>query len=75
SVADATIATWHVHRGEAVSRDQTLVAIAADKGVLEVVAEEDGIMGEHIHAEGETVLGEQVIGTVKAGAAPAAAAP
>ena len=75
SVADATIATWHVQPGEAVTRDQNLVDIETDKVVLEVVAQEDGIMGEHIHAEGETVLGEQVIGTVKAGAAPAAAAP
>ncbi len=72
SVADATIATWHVQPGEAVTRDQNLVDIETDKVVLEVVAQEDGIMGEHIHAEGETVLGEQVIGTVKAGAAPAA---
>jgi 2-oxoglutarate dehydrogenase E2 component (dihydrolipoamide succinyltransferase) len=73
SVADATIATWHVQPGEAVTRDQNLVDIETDKVVLEVVAQEDGIMGEHIHAEGETVLGEQVIGTVKAGAAPAKA--
>ncbi|QLE09460.1 2-oxoglutarate dehydrogenase complex dihydrolipoyllysine-residue succinyltransferase [Pseudoalteromonas shioyasakiensis] len=74
SVADATIATWHVQPGEAVTRDQNLVDIETDKVVLEVVAQEDGIMGEHIHAEGETVLGEQVIGKVKAGAAPAAPA-
>ena len=31
-------------------------------------------MGEIIHGEGDTVLGEQVIGSVKAGAAPAAPA-
>ena len=76
SVADATIATWHVQPGEAVSRDQNLVDIETDKVVLEVVAPEDGIMGEQIHAEGETVLGEQVIGKISAGAsaAPAAAA-
>ena len=74
SVADATIATWHVQPGEAVTRDQNLVDIETDKVVLEVVAQDDGIMGEHIHAEGETVLGEQVIGTVKAGAAPAKSA-
>jgi 2-oxoglutarate dehydrogenase E2 component (dihydrolipoamide succinyltransferase) len=75
SVADATIATWHVQPGEAVSRDQNLVDIETDKVVLEVVAPEDGVMGDHIHAEGDTVLGEQVIGKLVAGAAPAAAAP
>ncbi len=68
SVADATIATWHVQPGDAVSRDQNLVDIETDKVVLEVVAPEDGVMGEHIHAEGDTVLAEQVIGKLKAGA-------
>ncbi|MBQ4832350.1 2-oxoglutarate dehydrogenase complex dihydrolipoyllysine-residue succinyltransferase [Pseudoalteromonas sp. MMG010] len=75
SVADATIATWHVQPGEAVTRDQNLVDIETDKVVLEVVAQEDGIMGEQLNAEGDTVLGEQVIGNVKAGAAPAASTP
>ena len=75
SVADATIATWHVQPGEAVSRDQNLVDIETDKVVLEVVAPEDGVMGEHIHGEGDTVLGEQVIGTLVAGGAAPAAAP
>ncbi|WP_462158362.1 2-oxoglutarate dehydrogenase complex dihydrolipoyllysine-residue succinyltransferase [Pseudoalteromonas sp. GB56] len=74
SVADATIATWHVQPGEAVSRDQNLVDIETDKVVLEVVAPEDGVMGEHIHAEGDTVLAEQVIGTMKAGATASATA-
>ncbi|WP_125718975.1 2-oxoglutarate dehydrogenase complex dihydrolipoyllysine-residue succinyltransferase [Pseudoalteromonas rubra] len=73
SVADATVATWHVQPGEAVSRDQNLVDIETDKVVLEVVAPEDGVMGEQLHAEGETVLGEQVIGKLVAGGAPAAA--
>jgi 2-oxoglutarate dehydrogenase E2 component (dihydrolipoamide succinyltransferase) len=71
SVADATIATWHVQPGDAVTRDQNLVDIETDKVVLEVVAQADGVMGEIIHDEGDTVLGEQVIGKVKAGAAPA----
>lgn len=72
SVADATIATWHVQPGEAVSRDQNLVDIETDKVVLEVVAPEDGVMGEHLNAEGDTVLGEQVIASIKAGATAAA---
>ncbi|TLX48434.1 dihydrolipoyllysine-residue succinyltransferase [Pseudoalteromonas phenolica] len=75
SVADATIATWHVQPGEAVSRDQNLVDIETDKVVLEVVAPEDGVMGEQIHAEGETVLGEQVIGNIVVGASAPAATP
>jgi 2-oxoglutarate dehydrogenase E2 component (dihydrolipoamide succinyltransferase) len=78
SVADATIATWHVKPGEAISRDQNLVDIETDKVVLEVVAPADGSISEILAPEGETVNGEQVIANFVAGAvtaAPAAAAP
>lgn len=68
SVADATIATWHVKAGDTVTRDQNLVDIETDKVVLEVVSPADGVLGEIIFAEGETVLGEQVIGSVSEGA-------
>lgn len=68
SVADATIATWHVKVGEQVSRDQNLVDIETDKVVLEVVAPEDGHIGEFLFEEGATVLGEQVIAKFIAGA-------
>ncbi|GIU13109.1 2-oxoglutarate dehydrogenase complex dihydrolipoyllysine-residue succinyltransferase [Shewanella glacialipiscicola] len=68
SVADATIATWHVKVGEQVSRDQNLVDIETDKVVLEVVAPEDGYIGEFLFEEGATVLGEQVIAKFIAGA-------
>ena len=61
SVADATIATWHVQPGEQVTRDQNLVDIETDKVVLEVVAPEDGSISELLFQEGDTVLGEQVI--------------
>jgi 2-oxoglutarate dehydrogenase E2 component (dihydrolipoamide succinyltransferase) len=73
SVADATIATWHVKAGETVTRDQNLVDIETDKVVLEVVAPEDGVLSEIIHGEGDTVLGEQVIGKVEAGSSAKAA--
>lgn len=68
SVADATIATWHVKPGEAVSRDQVLVDIETDKVVLEVVAQADGVMGEILEDTGSTVNAEQVIGKLEAGA-------
>jgi 2-oxoglutarate dehydrogenase E2 component (dihydrolipoamide succinyltransferase) len=72
SVADATIATWHVQPGEAISRDQNLVDIETDKVVLEVVAPADGTLSDILAQEGETVLGEQVIANFTAGAAVAA---
>jgi 2-oxoglutarate dehydrogenase E2 component (dihydrolipoamide succinyltransferase) len=74
SVADATIATWHVQPGEAVSRDQNLVDIETDKVVLEVVAPADGSLSEILAPEGETVTAEQVIAKFAAGAAPSAPA-
>jgi len=75
SVADATIATWHVKPGEAISRDQNLVDIETDKVVLEVVAPADGSLSEILAPEGETVMGEQVIASFVAGAVAAAPAP
>ncbi len=86
SVADATVATWHVKAGDTVTRDQNLVDIETDKVVLEVVSPADGVLGEILSPEGDTVLGEQVIASVSEGAvsnagsnatsnAPAAAAP
>lgn len=73
SVADATIATWHVQPGEAVSRDQNLVDIETDKVVLEVVAPEDGVITEILKQEGDTVLQEELIANFEAGAAASAA--
>lgn len=68
SVADATVATWHVKAGDTVTRDQNLVDIETDKVVLEVVSPADGVLTDILFAEGETVLGEQVIGSVSEGA-------
>lgn len=67
SVADATVATWHVKPGDKVSRDQNLVDIETDKVVLEVVAPADGVMGEIVAEEGATVGAEEVIGKLEEG--------
>merc|ERR1712023_599863 len=75
SVADATIATWHVAPGEKVSRDQNLVDIETDKVVLEVVAPADGSLAEIITEEGATVTAEEVIAKFVEGAAGGASAP
>jgi 2-oxoglutarate dehydrogenase E2 component (dihydrolipoamide succinyltransferase) len=75
SVADGTIATWHKQPGEAVSRDELLVDIETDKVVLEVVAQNDGVITEILKAEGETILSAEVIAIFENGAAGASAAP
>ena len=75
SVADGTVATWHKKPGEAVKRDELIVDIETDKVVMEVLAEADGVVGEIIKGEGETVLSGEVLGTLNAGAVAAAPAP
>ena len=74
SVADATVATWHVQVGDKVSRDQVLVDIETDKVVLEVPATSDGVITSISEAEGATVLGEQVIAILSEGSSEGDAA-
>ena len=73
SVADGTVATWHKKPGEAVKRDELIVDIETDKVVLEVLATADGVLGDIVKGEGETVLSDEVLGSINEGAAAAAA--
>ena len=78
SVADGTVATWHKKPGEAVKRDELIVDIETDKVVMEVLAEADGVVGEILKNEGDTVLSGELLGTLVEGgaaSAPVAAAP
>ena len=71
SVADGTVATWHKQPGDAVKRDELIVDIETDKVVLEVLAEADGVLGDIIKGEGETVLSAELLGTLNEGGASA----
>ncbi|MFO6424779.1 2-oxoglutarate dehydrogenase complex dihydrolipoyllysine-residue succinyltransferase [Motilimonas sp. KMU-193] len=75
SVADATVATWHVKPGEFVERDEILVDIETDKVVLEVPASESGILEAIVEEEGATVLSKQLLGRIAPGAAADKATP
>ena len=79
SVAEATLLQWKKQPGEAVVMDEILVEIETDKVVLEVPAPADGVLAEHVAADGATVLAEQVIAKIDtagvAGAKAPAAAP
>ena len=46
SVTEATVGSWQVKTGDAVSKDDVLVELETDKVAVEVRAEEDGVMGE-----------------------------
>lgn len=72
SIQDGTIATWHKKAGDSVSRDELLVDIETDKVVLEVVSPTDGTLTEVRREEGATIVSNEVIAIVEAGAAKAA---
>ncbi len=75
SVSEATVVTWHKQPGDSVSRDENLVDIETDKVVLEVPAPADGVLGEVLKQEGDTVLAGELLAKLEpAGAKPAAAA-
>ena len=71
SVADGTVATWHKQPGDAVKRDELIVDIETDKVVMEVLAEADGVLGDIIKGEGETVLSGELLATLEKGGAAA----
>ncbi|MHC6226499.1 2-oxoglutarate dehydrogenase complex dihydrolipoyllysine-residue succinyltransferase [Pseudomonas sp. X10] len=73
SVADGTVATWHKKPGEAVKRDELIVDIETDKVVLEVLATADGVLGDIVKNEGDTVLSDELLGSIVEGGAAAAA--
>ena len=73
SVADATVVTWHKKVGDSVKRDENLVDLETDKVVLEVPAPADGVLEEILQNDGATVVANDVLGVIKAGAAKPAA--
>ncbi|WP_459205310.1 2-oxoglutarate dehydrogenase complex dihydrolipoyllysine-residue succinyltransferase [Pseudomonas sp. MLB6B] len=73
SVADGTVATWHKQPGDAVKRDELIVDIETDKVVLEVLATADGVLGDIVKGEGDTVLSDEVLGSIVEGGAAAPA--
>lgn len=61
SISEATVAAWHKKPGDYVEVDDVIVEIETDKVVLEVPAEEAGILKEILAEEGETVSAQQVL--------------
>ncbi len=74
SVPDGTIATWHKKAGDAVKRDELLVDIETDKVVIEVVSPADGILQKILKNTGDTIVSNELIAHVEAGAVAAAPA-
>ncbi len=74
SVSEVTIAEWMKQPGEAVAKDEPIVELETDKAAQELVAPQDGVMGEHLLAEGEIAKVGQTICTFMAGASGGTAA-
>ena len=76
SIAEAAIESWLVKEGEAVKTGQNICNIETDKVVLEVPAQQDGVLAKILKAEGEDVSSKEVIATIDpAGKAAVASAP
>lgn len=67
SVADATLMSWHKQPGDPVKRDENLVDLETDKVVLEIPAPADGILGEIVRSDGETVTTGDLIASIEEG--------
>ena len=65
SISEATVAVWHKKPGDFVELDDVIVEIETDKVVLEVPAEDSGVLTEIKAKEGETVGEQQVLGIME----------
>jgi 2-oxoglutarate dehydrogenase E2 component (dihydrolipoamide succinyltransferase) len=73
SVSEATVATWHIKAGDAVTREQNLVDLETDKVMLEVPATADGVLKEIRIQAGTVVKAGDVIGVLEEGSGSAKA--
>jgi len=65
SISEATVAVWHKKPGDFVELDDVIVEIETDKVVLEVPAEDSGVLTEIRAKEGEIVGAQQVLGILE----------
>src|SRR6185437_7360062 len=76
SVSEATLVAWRKKAGEAVKRDENLIAIETDKVVLELPAPADGVLAKIVKKDGASVTSGEVIAVIDTEAkATVAAAP
>ncbi len=73
SVSEATIGQWLKQPGEAVKLDEPIASLETDKVAIEVPSPVNGIMGQHVVKEGDTVAVGAVIAIIE-DTAPAAGA-
>ncbi len=72
SITEAVVGKWHKKVGEAVKVDEPLVVLETDKVTIDVPAPSAGALASIGFAEGSKVKIGDVLGTIAAGAQPAA---
>ena len=75
SVTEATLMSWHKKVGDYVNRDENLIDLETDKVVLELPAQQAGVIVEIIEQDGATVTAGQLLAKIDTAAKAAAAAP
>ncbi|HEX8366190.1 MAG TPA: 2-oxoglutarate dehydrogenase complex dihydrolipoyllysine-residue succinyltransferase [Allosphingosinicella sp.] len=75
SITEATLGQWLKKPGDAVKADEPVASLETDKVAVEVPAPVDGVMGEPLVSEGDTVAVGAAIARIESGAgAPSAVA-
>jgi 2-oxoglutarate dehydrogenase E2 component (dihydrolipoamide succinyltransferase) len=67
SINEGTVAQWYKAPGEPARRDDVLCDIETDKVVMEVLAQDDGVLTQILKNEGEVVESEEIIGAFEPG--------
>ena len=75
SVAEATLVSWHKREGDSVLRDENLIDIETDKVVLELPAQDAGVLVKILKGDGATVVSGEVIAHIDTEAKPAPGKP
>ncbi|MBH5329767.1 2-oxoglutarate dehydrogenase complex dihydrolipoyllysine-residue succinyltransferase [Eikenella sp. S3360] len=75
SVTEATLMSWHKKVGDYVNRDENLIDLETDKVVLELPAQQAGVIVEIIEQDGATVTAGQLLAKIDTEAKADAAAP
>ena len=75
SVSDGTLVNWKKKSGEPVKRGENLVDLETDKVVLDIPAPADGVLGQILRQEGETVTTGDVIAILEESVAAQSATP
>lgn len=64
SVTEATLMTWHKKVGDFVERDENLIDLETDKVVLELPAQQAGVLVEIIEQDGAVVTANQLLARI-----------